>query len=47
MKLSLHDRMTRYNWYHKAITQFTLMEWLVLFFLSGYVAYEILSAILF
>jgi hypothetical protein len=39
--------MTRYNWYHKAITQFTLMEWLVLFSISGYVAYEILSAILF
>ena len=46
MKLSLHDRMTRYNWYHKAITQFTLMEWLVVFSLFGYLLYEILSAIL-
>jgi hypothetical protein len=46
MKLTFHERMTRYNWYHKAFCQFTLLEWLVVFSLFGYVIYEILSAIL-
>ena len=47
MKLSLHERLTRYDWYHKAISQFTLLEWLVIFSIAGYLAYEIVSAILF
>jgi hypothetical protein len=46
MKLTLHERMTRYDWYHKASMQFTLLEWLVVFSIFGYVIYEILSAIL-
>jgi hypothetical protein len=30
MKLSLHERLTKYDWYVKMISNFTLMEYFVM-----------------